>query len=275
MLKRTITGAIFVATLVGAIIWDISSLVGLFLSINTVGLLEFYKLAGKTDHKPQAFAGILIGNLIILSVACHFIPVFEQYSIKLFALAFSILFFTFILELYKKHDRPFGNLAYTLLGVVYISVPFSLIPIVGYTQCDSQELCYTSERILGIFFCLWAYDSGAYLSGKFFGKNKLFERISPKKTWEGCIGGGILSLSAAVLISKQFTTFSLTDWQVIAAIVIVAGTFGDLIESMLKRSVDVKDSGTILPGHGGILDRFDSFILAMPFIVTYILIKGV
>jgi phosphatidate cytidylyltransferase len=119
---------------------------------------------------------------------------------------------------------------------------------------------------------IWANDTGAYLSGRFFGKKKLFERISPKKTWEGAIGGGLLALATSLLISKFNDTLASEHWFAIAFIVVVAGNFGDLIESLYKRSKNIKDSGTILPGHGGILDRFDSLIYSVPFVYSYLIL---
>lgn len=117
---------------------------------------------------------------------------------------------------------------------------------------------------------LWTNDTGAYLAGRFFGKHKLFERISPKKTWEGSIGGGILTIGVAFILSVYFTNLDQTNWIVLAILVAVFGGLGDLVESMLKRSLNIKDSGNLLPGHGGILDRFDGLLLSIPFIYSYL-----
>jgi phosphatidate cytidylyltransferase len=129
---------------------------------------------------------------------------------------------------------------------------------------------HTPNILVGFFIILWIYDSGAYVFGVSFGKHRLFERISPKKSWEGFIGGSIVAISAANVISVFFTELRLFDWLIISAIIIVFGTFGDLVESLLKRELNIKDSGNILPGHGGILDRFDGIFLSVPIIFAYL-----
>jgi len=177
---------------------------------------------------------------------------------------------TFIIELFRKNDTPFVNVAYTLLGVLYIVLPFAMLFHLGFYTNNSFSEHYSYQIILGIFILLWTNDTGAYLSGRFFGKHKLFERISPKKTWEGAIGGGILALIVAYVISIYFTNLTLTDWIITGALIVVFGDLGDLIESMLKRSFGIKDSGKLLPGHGGILDRFDALLLAVPFVYSYL-----
>ncbi len=132
------------------------------------------------------------------------------------------------------------------------------------------EGVFNGKILLGIFILIWASDSGAYVFGVTMGKNKLFERISPKKTWEGFIGGVVISQVAAFLLSRYFGDLGYLHWGIIAGIVAVFGTLGDLVESMIKRSVKIKDSGKILPGHGGILDRFDSLLFTIPVIFTYL-----
>jgi phosphatidate cytidylyltransferase len=133
-----------------------------------------------------------------------------------------------------------------------------------------EDGVYHFEIIFGCLFILWASDTGAYFAGTFFGKRKLFERISPKKSWEGFFGGALLALVFAYGLSRYLDYLSVTQWFVIAVIIIVGGTFGDLIESLLKRSIEIKDSGTVLPGHGGFLDRFDGLLISTPFIVAYL-----
>jgi phosphatidate cytidylyltransferase len=171
----------------------------------------------------------------------------------------------FIVELYRNKPSPFENIALTLLGILYIVLPFGLLNflfIPGLNHVYILLLCY--------FAILWINDTFAYLFGRTFGKHRLFERISPKKSWEGSIGGALTSIFAAWLISSLENSLPFMHWLAIAAIIVIAGALGDLIESMLKRSLNCKDSGTLLPGHGGILDRFDAVFISAPLIFVYI-----
>ena len=151
------------------------------------------------------------------------------------------------------------------MGIVYVALPFSFLNIISFSHGS-----YGHEVLLGLLLILWSNDTGAYFIGSRFGRHKLFERVSPKKTWEGSIGGGLLALGMTWLISTFSSDFTQNEWFVIGIIIIIAGTYGDLIESLFKRSIEIKDSGTKLPGHGGFLDRFDGLLLASPFIVFYL-----
>jgi phosphatidate cytidylyltransferase len=177
----------------------------------------------------------------------------------------------FVAELYRNKtlEMPFRNIAYTTIGVIYISVPFALLNFFVYPK----ELGYTYEPniLLSLLFFIWASDSGAYLIGSKFGKHRLFERISPKKSWEGFFGGLGAAILVAAILAQFWEQYSFFPLAIIAAITVIAGTFGDLIESMLKRSLGVKDSGNFMPGHGGLLDRFDSILIAIP-MVYFILV---
>lgn len=182
----------------------------------------------------------------------------------------------FIAELYSASETPFRNIAYVLTGVIYIALPFSLT-----TEISFRNSQYDHRLLLSLFIFLWSNDVGAYCFGMMFGrkgKHKLFERISPKKSWEGFFGGIIAVLSAAFILSSVWGErygFAAVHWYVIALITSLLATFGDLTESMLKRSVNVKDSGKIMPGHGGILDRFDSALIAFPCALAYIYIFNI
>ncbi len=262
MIQRTITGIIFAAVLIGGILFNYYTFLLLFSVITLLGLWEFYTLAEKTHHHPQKFIGLLLSALLIASIQLFFNTSYKHWSTVPVVLFIAIIFSLFIFELYRKRGNPFGNIAYTILGVLYIALPIALLST------------FSPLKVLGILFILWTSDTGAYFSGMAFGKHKLFERISPKKTWEGAIGGGILGLGMAYLLSTYNKELNLTDWMGTALIILVAGNLGDLTESLFKRSIDIKDSGTILPGHGGILDRFDSLILATPFIFTYLQLRN-
>ena len=185
---------------------------------------------------------------------------------QFYILIFPMISCIYMIKLYKKTERkPFTNIAFTFLGIFYVAVPFALMNIAAFHEGE-----YNFEIIFGCLFILWASDTGAYFAGTFFGKRKLFERISPKKSWEGFFGGAFLALVFAYGLSRFFETFTLTEWLIIALIIIVGGTFGDLVESLFKRSMEIKDSGSSLPGHGGFLDRFDGLLISAPFIVAYI-----
>lgn len=248
--------------LIGAVVWSSYSFLALFLLITILGLWEFYRLAEKDNNaRPQKIFATIAGAILFLSFA---LSAFNE-SLRYLIINLPVLFLPFITELYTKSEKPFTNIAYTLLGVFYIALPFAL-----WNLMIIHGNNYTPHLLLGYFFILWSNDTGAYLAGMSLGKHKLFERISPKKTWEGFTGGGCLSLLIAYLISFYFKEIRVMDWMAIAAIVVVFGSLGDLSKSLLKRSINVKDSGNILPGHGGIIDRFDALLLSSPFIFSYL-----
>jgi phosphatidate cytidylyltransferase len=185
-----------------------------------------------------------------------------------------------ITEIYRKQEKPFDSLAHTFFPVLYIALPVSLIPFSAFSQTGLPsllkhgEMVFSPGIIIGFFILLWVNDSGAYLAGTTFGRHRLMVRISPKKSWEGFFGGLILSALAAWLLSGWLGVVDRNKWIIIVLIISVAGTYGDLLESMLKRSMGVKDSGTIMPGHGGFLDRFDSTILSFPLVFLFISLFG-
>lgn len=262
LLTRALTGTIFVTVLIGAVMWHRYSFIALFLIITILGLWEFYKLAEKDNNaRPQKLFATVTGTILFLSFALAAL----NENLRYLSISLPILFLPFITELYTKSEKPFTNIAYTLLGVFYIALPFALWNLMIIHGTD-----YFPRLLLGYFFILWSNDTGAYLVGISMGKHKLFERISPKKTWEGAIGGGCLSLFIAYLISFYFNELRMMDWIIIATIVVIFGSLGDLAKSLLKRSINVKDSGNILPGHGGIIDRFDALLLSSPFIFSYL-----
>ena len=201
--------------------------------------------------------------LIALALMQH-----VEFSSGIIMLMLPLLSLIFIIELFRKKDKPFLNIGITLLGIIYITLPIMLFSMIGIPVNDPGN--YRMHLVLGFFIILWSSDTGAYLAGMKFGKHKLFERISPKKTWEGSIGGTALALTVAWILSRYFPELSLNEWLVFAFIIVVFGSLGDLAESLLKRSLNVKDSGSILPGHGGALDRFDGLFGAAPFVFLYL-----
>ena len=263
--SRTITGAILVATMVVAIILGKYSFFIFFGALVVFGLFEFFKIFETTTNiRPQKISGILLGLLIFIS--CFLIAEGRVKPMFLLLLIPSALYIL-IREMFRKYDNPLENIAITLFGVLYIAIPVSLLWLIAYRE---NLYLYNYHLILAFFILIWVYDSFAYLIGMAIGKRRLFERISPKKSWEGAFGGLAVSVGASILLSTYFTELSMLQWALFAILVAVFGTFGDLFESMLKRSVNIKDSGTLLPGHGGILDRFDALFLAVPVLYLYL-----
>jgi phosphatidate cytidylyltransferase len=234
-----------------------------FFIICLFALLEFYKLAGLDGVIPQKTFGTICGVPIYL---LSFFIEKGSISYRYYFLIFPIVSCVYMIKLYKKFERkPFTNIAFTFLGIFYVAVPFALLNIAAF-----EGNVYNYEIIFGCLFILWASDTGAYFAGTFFGKRKLFERISPKKSWEGFFGGALLALTFAYGLSEFFHSITLVQWIIVGVIIIIGGTFGDLVESLLKRSIEIKDSGTSIPGHGGFLDRFDGLLISAPFIVAYL-----
>lgn len=271
MLTRAITGLFFVLALLIAFYFGYLSTFFLFLVITTLGVEEFYTIVSKNkDYSPQKFFGLKtsIATFVLLSLIIQ-----GNTSMKYIGIPLFLIFLTFIIELYRKQKHPFINVAYTIMPIFYVVLPFILLYHLGYFNNHKFTNEFSYPIIWGYFFILWSNDTGAYLSGRFFGKHKLFERISPKKTWEGSIGGAVLSVVVAYVCSMYFEQLSVTDWIVVALITVVFGSLGDLVESMLKRSLNIKDSGNILPGHGGILDRFDGLFISIPFVYAYLILS--
>lgn len=260
--QRIIVGLIGAALFIGGILYNEWTYFLLFLGLTLLGLLEFYKLIHTQGIKANQPVGLLLGSFLFISV---FLVKKEVVSEEILYLALPLLTITFVLELYRKHPQPFSNIAYTLLGVFYVAVPFALLHLLGFLHRT-----YSWQPILGLMLLIWTADTGAYIAGKNFGKHKLLERVSPGKTWEGWIGGTVLAIAAGYALSLYFQDLALYQWIGVAMLVSVFGVLGDLVESLLKRSLGVKDSGTLLPGHGGILDRFDSLIIVIPFVVAFL-----
>lgn len=238
-----------------------------FLSISILTQYEFYKLLRLDRNLPLAAWGTFCGSL--LNLLTFFVEK-SLWPFNYYYIIIPLLTLTFFIKLYRKNDlQPFANLGYTFLGIIYVAVPFALV-----NELIISPEGYRPNIMIGILLMLWGNDSGAYFAGKSLGKRKLFERISPKKTWEGFFGGLVTSLIIAYLCSHFFNDLGVMHWLIMAIIISVTGTLGDLVESLFKRTISIKDSGSIIPGHGGFLDRFDGLLLSMPFIVTFLKIFG-
>lgn len=238
---------------------------------------EYFNLIGKAGVNAQRIPGMVTGAAaFILSTLVASGKMQPLFLLLIIPLITAVIF----TELFRRNDRPFDSLAHTLFSLIYIALPFSLFPFSAYGREGIPALLHNSAEIfspgivLGFFLLLWANDTGAYLVGVTIGKHRLMERISPKKSWEGFFGGMIASAAASFVICKLFGTTGQWQWLVTAVIISVTGTLGDLTESMLKRSLGVKDSGNILPGHGGFLDRFDSTIISFPVVFLFLTLFG-
>ena len=259
-LQRAITGTLFVIVLIGAIVLGGWYMHGLFGLIVLLGLWEFFLLFKLTDIKPQKMAGTFVGTAI------YFLALLSWYFGEIMMvplIGIVLLFFigSAISELFRKTTRPFENISITLIATLYIVLPFVLLNVYSFEHVLEVETLIWPP--LSIFILIWCNDTFAYLTGRLLGKHKLFERISPKKTWEGFIGGLLFAVLAGVLLA-YFLEWSYIKMITYGIVVGAIGTAGDLVESMLKRNVGVKDSGNILPGHGGILDRFDAVLFVVP-----------
>jgi phosphatidate cytidylyltransferase len=261
--QRIIAAAIGALIILGALAYSEWAYFIVFFFISMFTMLEFYKLLGLDGNLPLRTFGTTVG--LILFTLTFFV---EKYNFnhELYYLVFVLLSTAFVIKLYsKKDEKPFRNIAFTYLGIIYVAVPFALLNTAVF-----MKGFYSNQVIVGSLFLIWASDTGAYFAGRAFGKHKLFFRVSPKKTWEGSIGGTVLALVFAWLISLYCTDLQLWQWLCIAVIIVITGTYGDLVESLFKRSIHIKDSGNTIPGHGGFLDRFDSLLLSAPFIVTFV-----
>lgn len=261
--QRVIVAILGVTIIIPAIYLNAWSYFAVFLIITFFSIREFYKLVGIAGFLPLTFWGSLTGILIYTFT---FLVQMDLIKDDIFYLVFPFSSIIYFIKLYKKTEvRPFANIAYTFLGILYVAIPFSLLHVIAFCMGN-----YHFELVTGILLLTWASDTGGYFAGTLYGKTKLFLRISPKKSWEGFVGGAILTLVIAYLISNYVDILPIWKWMTIGIITVIAGTYGDLVESLFKRSLKIKDSGETLPGHGGFLDRFDALLLSLPFIAAFL-----
>lgn len=261
--QRIIAAIIGAAVIISGMLFSPYTYWWVFLFISIMTQDEFYRLVGLNGNFPLRFYGTICGAVLNIST---FMVERGIWPFRAYYLMVPLLSVTFFIKLFKPNDpRPFESLGYTFLGIIYVAVPFSLVNEMAINLDHFNPLL-----MLGVLLILWVNDSGAYFAGSLMGKRKLFERISPKKTWEGFVGGAICSVLVAFFYARYESELQTWHWLVIAGIIAVTGTLGDLVESLFKRSIDIKDSGSIIPGHGGFLDRFDGLLLSLPFILTFL-----
>lgn len=266
VIQRLLTGVVIVTAISFLVLIGSTGLFILMILIHFFAIGEYRKLMEKAGiHMLKAW-GQLAGGILI---AWIWLVAARWVTSSLLLLTLPLLISVYIIELFRDRPKPFQNIAASLSGFIWISFPLALFMAIAFIPGNEHK--YQPFFVLGYFIILWSGDSGAFMFGKLMGKHKLFPRISPNKTWEGSMGGLILALLAGWMNYHVWALMDLEQWLVLSLIINITGTFGDFSKSMLKRSVGVKDSGHILPGHGGVLDRFDSLIGSAPFVFIFLL----
>jgi phosphatidate cytidylyltransferase len=286
LLVRTASGIVFVVLMAACILWNQYSYMVLFTFILVGSLLEYYNITGgqqsKGSNKISAKWFVVIFSVLVFlksfllsSAPATGTPNFDNLlvaflqglarlrdsGISMNGTVPLFMFLLFIYELFNRSEKPFENIGWNLVAVVWILIPLVLT--------NNLYFAKGGAFLLSVFFLIWVYDSASYAVGSLIGKHKLYERISPKKTVEGMLGGIVFTLGFAWFFNncKLLASLSRLEWELLAVVIIFAATFGDLVESLLKRSLQLKDSGSIMPGHGGFLDRFDAYFLTVPFVI--------
>lgn len=274
---RTLSGAVMLAVVLGAILASEWSFIALMAVITLGGIWEFYNFAQKAGYQPMKLLG-LFGGMMIFTIAISLFVLFatkDSTNDSLFAIIFGLAIITllllvplmFICELYRKSPTPIANIGSTLMGMLYVALPLSLLILIPALLGNGV---WNPWIVIFYIFIIWANDVFAYLFGITLGRHRLFERISPKKSWEGFFGGLLGAMAMGYVASLVLEADAMT-WIGLALVAAIAGVFGDLVESLFKRSVDLKDSGNFIPGHGGWLDRFDALIFSAPFAFVYVI----
>ncbi len=260
---RFIAGFVFSGLVIGSALLGTVVLGIVFLVFSTVGLYEFYTLCSLKQHtKPRKWSGLMLGIAAYLLLFFYYNGYLDPSITWLLA---AIAFIFFCSELIRLDQNIMTDLSATIMGWVYVIFPFALVNKLANITGE-----FNYELPIGFFLILWANDSGAYFIGKFLGKTKLYEKVSPNKTWEGLFGGIVFAFVVAYFVSNYFHSVTLQVWIIISLIISIFGNLGDLFESQFKRSVGAKDSGNFIPGHGGVLDRFDGLLIALPITVCYL-----
>ncbi|MEI6020450.1 MAG: phosphatidate cytidylyltransferase [Bacteroidota bacterium] len=272
-ITRTSSAVVFVAILLGAILYNYISFTILFFVIAMIALKEFMQLSGKLGANPYRGLAYFCASLMYLILADGFLIQPEGFfEIMNFFQPVCILipFIIFSRALFDKREGAIGNALYTIIAIVYAVLPFILLNhLVGFKN-ESNTRVYNPQLLLGTIFLIWSNDTFAYIGGSLIGKHKMIARISPGKTWEGTIIGIVIAFALSFTFKYFLTIPFPAIWPVLGLLVPVLATLGDLVESLLKRKAGIKDSGQLMPGHGGALDRFDSIIFVSPFVYALV-----
>lgn len=269
-IQRAVTGVLFVIVLVGCILYSPLSFGILFTIISVLSVHEFAQLVSKSSEVSINKTITALGGAYLFLALMSFCTQ-QSVGARVFLPYLGLLLYMMITELYLKKKNPTGNWAYSMLSQLYVALPFALLNVLAFQNSpETGSVTYNPVLPLSIFVFIWLSDTGAYCVGSLIGKHRLFERISPKKSWEGSIGGGIFSIASSLGFAHFFPFMPGWQWVGLAIVVVIFGTWGDLTESLMKRQLGIKDSGNILPGHGGMLDRFDSALMAIPAAVVYL-----
>jgi phosphatidate cytidylyltransferase len=255
VIQRTLTGAVYTALIISSLVIHPLFFAGITLILNFTGLLELQKIG----RRLQTDAGIHWVFINSILFALSVILIYLQTTVRYFEPLLLLFILLLILPIYEKKADPFSTLQFSVFGSLYISIPLIIINLI-----HKISLTMGIPFTLAMFIIIWTNDTFAYLTGMAIGKHRLFEKLSPKKSWEGFFGGLLMGILAAVIFDYFFPEPGIIFWIAYAIIACIASVFGDFVESLLKRNADVKDSGRLLPGHGGILDRIDSLLLAGP-----------
>ena len=258
LLPRIITGLVFLGLVIVSVTIDPWIFAALFGFFTVIGIIEFYKMSGMLGFTPQKVTGIVIGFLtfiVLFLLAMRILPPVMVFLLPVLMLSIPII------ELFRQKPTPTSDWAQTLFAPMYIALPFGVMANMLFLP-ETHE--FSPKIILSFFAFVWISDTGAFCVGSLIGKHKLIPKISPKKTIEGLLGGIAFTLLASIPVCHYVGVFTQSQWLIISLVTVIFATFGDLVESMVKRNAGVKDSGKMLPGHGGVLDRFDSTLLAVP-----------
>ncbi|HOK25564.1 MAG TPA: phosphatidate cytidylyltransferase [Bacteroidales bacterium] len=274
--KRTFTGIFIVIFVLGGFWLHPVSFFITGLVILSCTQYEYYRLIIKTGINPQMIPGLIAG---ITAYTVSTLAAAGKVDLRWILILVPIIILIIVAELYRSQERPFDSLAHTLFPLLYIALPFSLMPHTAFSHQGLTSLLrhnteFSPGIVIGFLLLLWTNDTVAYLVGITLGRHRLFEKVSPKKSWEGFFGGMAFTILVGYLISGWLGIIGVSGWIIVAVIISISGTYGDLAESMLKRSAGLKDSGSIMPGHGGFLDRFDGVLISFPIVYLYFMLFG-
>lgn len=265
LLKRTLTGFVYVSIIIGSILLNINAFAIVLLAFVIIASIEYANLIPPRIIPVPNKSNIVIPALSFLLIALYSLSYINK---GIAAILLLLPFLILMVELLKNGKNPIINVSLQIFNILYISIPLGLILFLYLP--NEITLWQRNQLILGLFILIWTNDTGAYIFGSILGKHRLYFLISPKKSWEGFIGGFLLVIAVAYLLSRFDSKLPAIDWIVLGIIISITSTLGDLVESMFKRSVNIKDTGNILPGHGGILDRIDALLFSAPFAFFYL-----